>query len=335
MNKNFYHQDAMQQALAFLTAQAYKVNAKVYETVYPDWDIGRFIYVDTSGPEWSPGILTYMSDMSGRANWQSGAAKDIPLADVSQDMRTKTHHLAAIGYQYNLEEINTVIQVGGSLSDRRARAARLAYNKFLFNLALFGDTEKGLAGITNYPGVTIMVPPADGDGGVRTWVNSAGVGTKTPAEIVRDINLLLQGISRSTFDLVLADTLKLPQEAYDYIAATPYSDNTMETILAFVLRTNVYTLRTGRQLNIQPLRELGNAATDTNAPSSAGKGRAVAYKNEPEYMRFHLPMPHRFLPVYQDGPLNYMVPGIFRTGGVEMMSTVAVRYMDGISELPA
>ena len=69
----------------------------------------------------------------------------------------------------------------------------------------------------------------------------------------------------------------------------------------FLLRTNVYTLRTGRQLNIQPLRELGNAATDTNAPSSAGKGRAVAYKNEPEYMRFHLPMPHRFLPVYQDG----------------------------------
>lgn len=330
-----FNNDALTQALTFVTAQAYKINATVYETVYPDWNIGRFIFVDTSGPEWSPGIMTYMSDASGRANWQSGAAKDIPLADVSQDFMLKTHHLAAIGYQYNLEEINSVIQVGGSLPDRRARAARMAYAKFIFNLALFGDTEKAYSGVTNYPGVTIIPAPADGDAGVRTWVNSAGVGTKTPAEIVRDINLALSGVSRSTFDTVLADTILLPQEALDYISATPYSDNTMETILSFVMRTNLYTMRTGRQLTIVPLRELGNAATDTTSPTSAGKGRLVAYNNSPEYMRFHLPMPHRFLPVYQDGPLNYLVPGIFRTGGVEMQSTVAVRYLDGISEVPA
>lgn len=332
---NQINADAFTQATAFVTAQAYKINARVYETVYPDWDLGRLIYVDTSGPAWSPGIMTYLSDMSGRANWQSGGAKDIPLAEVSQDSQLKTFHLAAIGYQYNLEEINAAIQVGGSLSDRRARAARLAYQRFIYALALFGDTEKGYGGITNYPGVTVMAAPADGDSGVRTWVNSAGVGTKTPTEIVRDFNLALQGVARSTFDTVLADTVLLPQEALDYIASTPFSDHTQETILSFVMRTNLYTLRTGRQLTIRPLRELGTAATDTTSPSSAGKGRLVAYNNAEEYMKFHLPMPHQFLPVYQDGPMNYMVPGIFRTGGVEMMSTVAVRYLDGISESPA
>lgn len=330
-----YNSDALTQALTFVTGQAYKINTTVYETVYPDWDIGRLIYVDTTGPEWSPGIMTYMSDASGRANWQSGAAKDIPLADVSQDYRLKTHHLAAIGYQYNLEEVNAAIQVGGSLSDRRARAARLAYQKFLFNLALFGDTEKGYSGITNYPGITITPAPADGDAGVRTWVNAAGVGTKTPAEIVRDINIALQGVARSTFDTVLADTIMLPQEALDYISATPYSDNTMETILSFVMRTNLYTLRTGRPLTLIPLRELGTAATDATGPTSLGKGRMVAYSNRPEYMRFHLPMPHKFLPIYQDGPMNFLVPGIFRTGGVEMQSAAAVRYIDGISEAPS
>ena len=46
MNQNF--NDA--QALAFVTAQAYKVNTQVYETRYPDWDFGRLIYVDSSGP---------------------------------------------------------------------------------------------------------------------------------------------------------------------------------------------------------------------------------------------------------------------------------------------
>ncbi|KYB45496.1 hypothetical protein AB664_07285, partial [Brucella anthropi] len=234
------------QALAFVQGQAYKVNQTIYETRYPDWDFGRLVFVDTSGPAWAPGILTYTSDLSGRANWQSGYAKDIPLADVSQDMQTKNFHLAAIGYQYNIEEVNTAIQIGGSLSDRRARAARLAYTKFMYDLTLKGSAEKGLGGLINYPGVPVVAIPADGTGGVTYWVNAAGVGTKTPAQIVRDINLLLQGISLATFEAEMADTILLPVEAFNYIAATPYAATTMETILSFIQRTNIYTMQTGR-----------------------------------------------------------------------------------------
>lgn len=319
------------QALAFVQGQAYKVNQTIYETRYPDWDFGRLVFVDTSGPAWAPGILTYTSDLSGRANWQSGYAKDIPLADVSQDMQTKNFHLAAIGYQYNIEEVNTAIQIGGSLSDRRARAARLAYTKFMYDLTLKGSAEKGLGGLINYPGVPVVAIPADGTGGVTYWVNSAGVGTKTPAQIVRDINLLLQGISLATFEAEMADTILLPVEAFNYIAATPYAATTMETILSFIQRTNIYTMQTGRPLTIRTVRELGTAGV---APS-AGTGRIVAYKNDQEYVKLHLPMPHQFLPVYQDGPLNWAVPGIFRTGGVELLTTAAFRYGDGISQPPA
>lgn len=320
------------QALAFVTGQAYRVNTTVYETRFPDWDFGRLIYVDSTGPEWSPGILTYTSDLSGRANWQSGAAKDIPLADVSQDMQTKTFQLAAIGYQWNIEEVNTAIQVGGSLPDRRARAARLAYTKFMYDLTLFGAAEKGMGGLTNYAGVPTAAAAADGTGSATYWVNAAGVGLKTPAQIVRDINVALQGISLATYETELADTILLPVEAFNYIAATPYSATTMETILSFVQRTNIYTLTTGRPLTIRSVRELGVAATTSPV---AGDGRMVVYKNDQDYTKLHLPMPHRFLPVYQDGPLNFMTPGIFRTGGVEFLTTVAVRYVDGISEPPA
>jgi hypothetical protein len=117
-------------------------------------------------------------------------------------------------------------------------------------------------------------------------------------------------------------------EAYNYIAATPYSATTTETILSFVLRTNLYTMQTGRPLTIRTVRELGTGAANGTT------GRMVAYKNDGEYVKLHLPMPHRFLPVWQDGPLNYSVPGIFRTGGVELLTTVAMRYLDQISEPP-
>lgn len=316
------------QGLAFVTAQAFKVNTTVYEARFPDWDFGRLVYVDTSGPAWSPGVITYLSDLTGVAKWQSGAAKDVPLADVSQDYQTKTFNLAAVGYQWNVEEVNAAITIGSTLPDRRARAAKLAYTKFMYDLTLKGNTEKGLGGLINYPGVTTTTAPADGTGSVTYWVNSSGVGTKTPAQIVRDINIALQGINLSTYQIESADTILLPVEAYNYIAATPYSATTMETILSFVLRTNIYTLTTGRPLTIRTVRELGIAG-------GSSLGRMVAYKNDQNYVKLHLPMPHQFLPVYQDGPLNYTVPGIFRTGGIELLTLVAFRYLDGISQPPS
>lgn len=313
------------QALTFVQGQAFKINQTVYETKYPDYDFSRLIYVDTSGPEWAPGILTYTSDVTGQARWQSGYAKDVPLADVTQDMLPRSFSLAAIGYQFNIEEINTAIQVGGSLTDRRARAARKAYMKFMHDLTIKGDATKGLGGLINYTGVNVSTAPNDGTGSVTTWVDANGVGTKTPAQIVRDINLMLGGIYTGTYETELADTLLLPFEAYNYIASTPYSATTTETILSFVQRTNLFTQQTGQTLTIRTVRELstGNAA--------GTGGRAVAYKNAGDYVKLLLPMPHRFLPVHQAGWGQWEVPGIFRTGGVELLSTAAVRYLDSIS----
>lgn len=318
-----------QQSLSFVQGESYKVNQRVYETKFPDWDIGRLLFVDTSGPEWSPGTITYTSSLTGRAEYQSGYAKDIPMVDVSQDRSLQNNHLAAIGYQWNIEEVNTTLSVGGSLPDRRARAARLAATKFVYDAGLIGHPEKGKKGLINLTGVTTAVA-ANGAGGSPYWVNAAGVGQKTPAEIVADINRALQGINLSTYETELADTILLPPEALNYIAATPYSATTMETIMSFVARTNLYTLMTGRELTIRSVRELSTAGEG----AAAGKGRMVAYKNDADYVKLNLPMPHRFLPVYQDGPLNWAVPGIMRIGGVELLTTAAMRYIDAISELP-
>ncbi len=316
------------QGLAFVQGQAYKINSKVYETKYPDWDFTRFAFVDTSGPEWSPGILTYTSDITGAAKWQSGYAKDVPMADVNQDMQMRNFHMAAIGYQWNLEEVNTTLGIiGGSLPNRRARAARLAYMQFMYNITISGDSAKGLFGIINQGGVPATVAPADGTGSVTFWVNENGVGTKTPAQIVRDINAGISGGYRASFQTEIADTVAFPPEALEYMAQTPYSETTMETILSFVQRTNLYTLKTGLPLTMVAWPELSTAG-------AGGTGRLVVYKNDEDYLKLHLPMAHKFLPVYPDGPFNFAVPGIFRTGGIELISNAAFRYIDGVSQPP-
>jgi hypothetical protein len=55
----------------------------------------------------------------------------------------------------------------------------------------------------------------------------------------------------------------------------------------------------------------------------------VLYRRDPSVLSFYLPMPHRFMPVWQNGPLNFLVPGIFRVGGVEIRRPYSVRYQDG------
>lgn len=316
------------QALSFVQGEAYRINPRVYETRYPDWDFARLIYVDTSGGPWDQGVITYSSDESGKPKIISGYAKDMPFADVSQSRELRSHKMLGIGYQYNIEEINAAILVGGTLPQRRANAARKAYMREMYEITLTGLPEAGWTGLLNSTAITSTVAPADGTGSVTFWVDEDGVGQKTPAQIVRDINIALQGVYLDTITVEMADTIRLPVEAYNYIAQTPYSAVTMDTILSFIQRTNIYTQTTGRPLTITAHRELGTAG-------AGGTGRMVAYKNDEETARLHLPMPHQFLPVYQDGWANWVIPGIFRTGGVEISNALAFRYIDGISQPPA
>lgn len=318
------------QALAFIQAQAFKVNQQVYEARFPDWDFGRLVFVDTTGPAWSPGVLTYTSDLTGSAKWQSGYSKDIPLADVGQAMQTSTFHLAAIGYQYNIEEVNTAYQVGAPLSARRARAAKLAYTKFMWDLTIQGSAEKNKAGLINNAGVTPVAATNDGTGSARHWIANDGTVTKTATQILRDVNQALTAINVATNTLEYADTILLPMEAFNLIASTPFNSLGNDTILSWLLKTNVYTLSTGRPLTIRAVPFLRTASTQT----VVGGGRMVAYKNDQNYVKLDLPMPHQFLPVYQDGPLNWQVPGIFRTGGLDYQTLATFYYLDGILPAP-
>lgn len=317
-------------ALTFVQGQAYRVNTRVIEQPYPQWEFNKLLFVETEGNPWAAGVITYMTDYTGKAEFITGYAKDMPFADVNQSMEMRSFHLAGIGYQWNIEEVNTTLAtIGGALSSRRASAARQTYQKFMYDTTLFGQAEKGLKGLTNYAGVPVVVAPADGTGSVPYWVSNTGVGLKTPQQIVRDFNLLLSGVSNATFGNILANKVFLPEAAYLYIAGTPFTSvGGTDTILSFIQRNNLYTLKTGKAIEIRSLVELNTAAIG----AAAGHGRAVAYYDDPTFVKLHLPMPHQFLPVHNDGWANFVIPGIFRVGGVEFLAPTTAMYLDGVSQ---
>jgi hypothetical protein len=96
-----------------------------------------------------------------------------------------------------------------------------------------------------------------------------------------------------------------------------------ETILSFIERTNLYRQRTGQNLDIRGVLGL-------DAAGAGSTRRMVVYANREDVVKTLLPMPHRFMPVFQDGPIHFEVPGLFRTGGVDVLRPSAFRYLDGI-----
>lgn len=312
--------------LAFAVNRAIEVNTSVYETVYEDVSLEGLIPVNTSFGEWSVGYGRYIGTQTGKARWQSTYAKDVPLADIGTDFVQAGFDEYAIGYQWNIGEVQKAALYGWNLDTRRAAAARRGADEFLYDIALIGSAEKGWTGMINNALVTPVPATAH-------WVTNAGAGNRTPEEIVADLNSLLLGpatVAGTPGDLV-SNRIALPALAYRYIATTPYGvTSPNDTILSYFLRTNLYTLRFGQPIEVREMPALATAAT----VGIAGGGRAVAWRNEANVLELNVPHPFRFYPLYQDGAFNFVVPGLARVGELDVKLPGAIRYLDGVTAVP-
>jgi hypothetical protein len=299
-----------QAALGFVTAQTTHIEREVNETVYPDIQYPALVPVDTSAHPFAKTVTYYSSDKFGAAKWINGNADDIPLAGTELAKHETSVHMAGIGYGYGYEEINQAQMLGINLTADDAMAARRAYEEMVDRVALFGDAVKGFSGLINSSAVTAAA------------VTTGAWASATEDQILADINGVILAVSSGTQYAAMADTLLLPYAKLNLLATNRLGDTQM-TILEFLRRNNTYTAMTGQELTIRAVRGLDTAG-------AAGVARMAAYRRHPQVLKLHIPMPHRFLPVYQDGPLSFVVPGVFRLGGLDIRRPKEVRYGDGI-----
>lgn len=314
---NIFATDAPQQALSFLVRQGSYIEREVARIRYPDVQYPLLVPVDTSAPEWTKSITYFSMDKVGQAAWFNHMGTDMRLADVVREKFETTVEMAGIGYRYTLEELAQAMMIPGTnLTTEKAEACKRAYEEFVDGVAMTGDTAKNMLGITNQSAVTQVDAAYVGTGSSPAWSD------KTNAQVLADINDALTGIYTSTLTVEMADTVLLPIAAMTALA-TRQMDNTTMTLLEWVKANNVFTAVTGQPLTIRAVRGLETAG-------EAGTGRMVVYRRDPQVLKIHIPMPHRFLPVWQTGPITYDVPGIFRLGGVEVRRPSAMRYVDRI-----
>lgn len=310
-------QDAPQRAMNFLVNQAAFIEPVVYRTQYSEVQYPELVPIDTEGSPWMSSVTYFSLDGAGAADWFSGKALDIPHVDLSRDKFETTVSMAAIGYRYDLEELGKAMDLNINLNPERGVLARAVAEKFIDRVVLLGDANKGFTGVTNNPTVTAGTAAATGTGSATTFAS------KTPDMVLADINSVLTGVFTGTFGIETADTLLMPYTQLLDLNTRRIDAVNQTTILEWIERNNIVTRMTGRPILIRGVWGLETAGAGATA-------RMVAYRRDPSVLKFHMPMPFRFLPVWQVGPILFEVPGIFRLGGVDVRRPKSMRYMDGI-----
>lgn len=303
-----------QQALAFIAPQLLRINTRVEMLRYPSFDYARLVPVNTDGDMWDVGSVFYSGDIAGKAEFLAGKGFDMPFADIAQTQFLQQNYLAGIGYEWSLQELKRAEKLGRGLASDKAEAARKVSEQFLYGIAIRGNTEKGWTGLIN----NASVPTANvaaGTGGL-TWA------TKTPDEMLIDVNEALAAPYNATKETQIANTLLLPTTAFQAIATKRVTGINM-TVLQFLQSANMVTANGGPALSIKASRTLETAG-------ASGTRRMVAYDNSREVVQFHLPADHEFLDPFRKSSMSWEVAGIMNIGGTEFRLPKGAVYRDGI-----
>ena len=308
-----------QQAVGFAQPALFRTH-RMLPQKYPSFDYAGMVPVNTDGDMWDVGTLVYSGDVAGKAEYLGGKAFDVPNASISFSQGVTPFHLAGVGYELSRREVERFARMiaqnggltegGSNLGERKASAARMVADKFVYDRVIRGSTEKGFLGMINQT----VVPTANAPTG--TW------STATPDQMLADVNAALQDVYVNSRETALADSLLLPTSKFLFINNARIS-NTNSSVLQYLAQNNSFTAISKRPLDIRPSRELETAGASSTA-------RMIAYEKSPDNMEFFLPGMFEFMPLFPTSSMTWRVDGVMNVGQFELYRPKTMSYRDNI-----
>ena len=309
MGQKFIHLDADESI--FFARQLEFVKSKSYDVKYAELKARSLIPVSSEAGPGADTIKYEQFDQVGMAKIISSYADDLPRADVKGKEFISPVRSIADSYGYSVQEIRSAKMAGKPLEQRRANAAKRAILQKENALAFLGDSSNGLIGFINHPSISSTTIAADGTGSATTFAS------KTPAQILRDLNKLANFIVENTKSVEIPDTLLLPVAQYNLIFSTPWSTTgDGETIGQLFLKNSPYIKNVDW---VNELKGVGAGSTD----------RMIAYKKDPDHLTLEIPQDFEQFEA-QPRNLEYVIPCHERFGGVIIYYPLSVAYVDGI-----
>lgn len=295
----------------FAARQLESISAKVQLKKYPEFKQRFFFPVNFEVNAGAETYTYYFLEEIGTAKIIADYSKD--WGRISLKSQSFTAKIKGIGSEYgwNFQEARAAQMANMPLSDTEAMGARRANSQEERDIAFFGNDEYGLTGLFNHPSVPSGTATNDGTGSATTFAS------KTPAQILRDLNACANDIVTDTKEVEIPDTMLMPTAQYTLIASTPYSDSIATSILKMFLESNPYIK------NVFPCEQCN--AVD----AFSGDDVMVAYRRAEDVLRLIVPQDFEQLPELM-GPVRWNIKAHQRCGGLEIRLPLAINIVRGI-----
>ena len=294
----------------FIAQELNYIRARALEVEHSPLNSFRVFPQDTDVPPGAETALTLVYDTVGMAKIVADYGDDLPRAEAVATTIPSKVVTVADSYGYNYVELEHARMANVNLEARKALAARRGIDLKLNNIAWFGDAAHGLTGFLGNANISNVVIPADGTGSSKLF------STKTPDQIIRDMNSLINEVNVNTNGVEMPDTVLMAPAVYDILESTPKSQYSDRTILEFLRGAHPEITR---WMKIGELTGAGTGSTDM----------IVAGVFRPEYIRMESPVRFDQLPV-QYRNLEYVVPCVARTLGVTINVPVCFASAYGV-----
>lgn len=252
------------------------------------------------------------------------------VTGVSVDILKVTHPLMAWGVEvkYDVLELESAAKLGRPIDQQKYEAMLLKQQMDIDEQVYIGDTSMSAYGLVNSQNrsgpdqVTNYSNVANGAQGTSQWT------TKTPAEILQDVNMALVSTWQQAGWAVIPSNLLLPPAQFGYIATQLISQAGTVSILKYLMDNNLLTTSGRGKLSIQPVKWCLGAGVGGTIGTAGTVDRMVVYTRDKRYVRFPVTATQR-TPVQYDS-LWHKTTYFNRLGQVEIVYPDTVSYWDGI-----
>jgi len=283
--------------------------AQTYDVVRAPLKAFELIPVSTEAGPGAEVISYEQYDMTGIAKIVANYADDLPRADVKGKEFFAQVRSVGNSYGYSLQEIRAAQLAGKSLEQRKSNAAARSQREKWNNIAFNGDAEYNLQGWLS----NTNVPASPVSAGASTDTEWS---TKTPAEILKDLNDAVNGVVDLTNGAEQPNTVVLPIAQYTLISTTRADSGTDTTILDYFIQNS-------------PFIDSVEWANELKGAFTGGADGFIVYDRNPDKMTLEMPQMFEQLPVQERG-LEYVVPCHSRIGGVIIYYPLSQVFKSGI-----
>lgn len=223
--------------------------------------------------------------------------------------------------KYSIPELESAIKVGRPIDQQKFEGLNLKHQMDIDQVVYVGDATVSMTGMFNSTAITPSTASPTGTGSSPLW------STKQPANILADVNTLLQNTWAASGYSVIPDRILVPPVQYGLLVSQVVSTAGNISILKFLEENNLAAQRGGK-LTILPVKwAIGMGVGGT--PQVLGTAdRALAYSMDSQRLRYPM-TPLQKTPIQYVG-IYHVTTYYCRLGQVELIYPETMSYLDGL-----